>query len=83
MRITNDLNAAYIEQVKSRREHQSIGSISGNVYKSYLRSVESPTLITMVIGLFVIGQILISAIDLMVSKWYTPFFLKKKCKLSV
>lgn len=69
MRISHDLIAAHTQQVKSRQEHQSTGSISGNVYKSYLKSVESPILITTVILLFVIGQMLISAIDLVVSKW--------------
>ncbi|XP_055302412.1 probable multidrug resistance-associated protein lethal(2)03659 [Sitodiplosis mosellana] len=69
VQISHDLNAAHTEQVKSRQEHQSIGSISGNVYKSYVESVESPILITVVIGLFVIGQMLISGIDFVVSKW--------------
>lgn len=69
MRTSHKLNEAYTEQLKIRQEHQSTGSVSGNLYKSYLESVESPILITAVISLFVIGQIVISAIDLIVSKW--------------
>lgn len=69
VQIPAESKEAYTEQLKIRQEHQSNGSVDGNVYKSYLESVESPILITIVIGLFVTGQIVISAIDLVVSKW--------------
>lgn len=69
MRISHEINKAYTEQLKIRQEHQSTGSVNGNVYKSYLESVESPILMTAVISLFVTGQIVISAIDLVVSNW--------------
>lgn len=69
MEISHKMNEAYNEQLNIRQEHQSTGSVSGNVYKSYLGSVESPILITAVISFFVTGQIVISAIDLVVSNW--------------
>lgn len=46
-----------------------MGSVDGNCYKSYFKLVESPILISVVIVLFVAGQIAISATDLIVSKW--------------
>lgn len=61
---------AFTEQLKTRQEFQSIGSVDKSIYKSYLNSVESPILVTTVIVLFLAGQIAISSIDLIVSKWY-------------
>lgn len=65
----SDINKAYIEQLNSRKEYQSSGSVNGNVYKSYLSSVNSSVLVTSVIILFIVGQMAISATDLIVSKW--------------
>lgn len=67
---TVKMHDAFTEQLKTRQEFQSIGSVDKGIYMSYLNSVESPILVTTVIVLFLIGQIAISSIDLIVSKWY-------------
>lgn len=64
------MHDAFTKQLKARQEFQSIGSVDKGIYMSYFKSVESTTLVAVVIVLFVIGQIAISSIDLIVSKWY-------------
>lgn len=70
MQRTAEMHDAFAEQLKIRKEFQSIGSVDKSIYMSYLNSVESPILVTTVIVLFLTGQIAISSIDLIVSKWY-------------
>lgn len=65
----SDRSAAFAEQLEARKEFYSTGSVDGSIYKSYLQSVDSPFLVIVVIILFIVGQISISAVDLIVSKW--------------
>ncbi|XP_031633880.1 probable multidrug resistance-associated protein lethal(2)03659 [Contarinia nasturtii] len=66
---SSNMKKAYAHQLQCRKEHQSTGAVSASIYKSYLQSPESPILLTVVMLLFIIGQISISAIDFLVSKW--------------
>lgn len=70
MQDTAKMHDAFTEQLKTRQEFQSIGSVDKSTYMSYLNSVKSPILVTAVIALFLAGQVAISSIDLIVSKWY-------------
>lgn len=70
------MNVAFAEQLNDRKEHYSTGSVDDGVYKSYLQSVDSPFLVVIVIILFIVGQIAISAVDLIVSKWWAAIDLK-------
>lgn len=47
-----------------------MGAVDKSIYKAYFKSAESPILLSAVVILFIIGQIAISAIDLIVSKWF-------------
>ncbi|XP_031634337.1 probable multidrug resistance-associated protein lethal(2)03659 isoform X2 [Contarinia nasturtii] len=63
------IEKAYAEQLNCRKEHQSTGAVNRNIYKSYLQSAESSILWAVVIAMFIIGQLSVSAIDVFISKW--------------
>lgn len=66
----SQLLKSFIEQLENRKEFQSMGAVDKSIYKAYFKSAESPILLSAVVILFVMGQIAISAIDLIVSKWF-------------
>lgn len=66
---SSEVNKAYRQQVEEHRETQATGAVNNNVYLSYLKSVDSPILICVVIILFVVGQLAISRIDLTITNW--------------
>lgn len=60
-----------VEQVRqeSTKEEMKAGSVGLDVYKSYLKSVDSPMFIVIVIICLAIEQTITSFIDFFVSNW--------------
>lgn len=57
------------EQMEHRKETQSVGSVSWDVYKAYFKSINCWPLMIIVAILLIAAQVATSAIDLFVARW--------------
>lgn len=62
----------HTEEILDRKESQEAGKISFEIYKTFLRAVNSPCHVAIVLIMFVVGQVAVSGADYFVSKWCVP-----------
>lgn len=58
-----------ISETEDREELLAAGAVQLSVYKSYFKAVESGVYLVFMVVMFLVGQGLVSAVDIYISQW--------------